>query len=112
VNALDAPAALLRNLSAAGHSLALDVVDRSGRSAVGAGVRVTAGGRSQFAVVSGGTSYLSTSSPVLRFGLGSARAIDEIEVRWPWREREIWTKPAQAVRGRLRLSEGTGKSAP
>ena len=76
VNALDAPAAILRNVSEGGRFLELDVVDRSGRPAVGARVRVTAGGRSQVAMVVAGGSYLSASaSPFIlrpRFGVGRA----------------------------------------
>jgi hypothetical protein len=52
------------------------------RNAVGAVVTVLAGGRRQARVALSGSSFLSTSDPRLHFGLGSARRIDELQVRW------------------------------
>jgi hypothetical protein len=56
---------------------------KSNRDAIGARVTVTAGGVSQTAEVRGGGSYLSTHDPRLHFGLGKAKKVDRIEVRWP-----------------------------
>lgn len=56
---------------------------KSNRDAIGARVRVTAGGVTQTAEVRSGASYLSTNDPRLHFGLGKARQADLIEVRWP-----------------------------
>ena len=42
-----------------------------------------AGGRRQVAQRLGGGSYQSASDPRLHFGLGEARRIDWLEVRWP-----------------------------
>ncbi len=54
------------------------------RSAIGAIVRVTAGGRTQTQYVSGGFGHGNVQNDlVLTFGLGSACAVDNIEVRWP-----------------------------
>ena len=44
---------------------------------------IAAGGRRQTAWRFGGGSYASAGDPRLHFGLGPARRIDEIEVRWP-----------------------------
>ena len=55
----------------------------SNRDAIGARVAVTAGGRRQTAWRLGGGSYASAEDPRLHFGLGPARTIDEVEVRWP-----------------------------
>jgi hypothetical protein len=55
----------------------------SNRSAIGARVRVVAGGASQIREVSGGSGYLSQDSLPLEFGLGSATVVDSIIVRWP-----------------------------
>jgi enediyne biosynthesis protein E4 len=112
VNALDAPAAVLRNTSEAGHFLAVDIVDHTGRTAVGARVRVTAGGRTQAALVQAGGSYLSASPGRLWFGLGRAQAAERIEVEWPWGQREFWTKPTRPPHSSLRIAEGTGKPMP
>jgi enediyne biosynthesis protein E4 len=56
---------------------------RSNRSAIGARVRVTAGGRTQVDEVRGGGSYLSQHDLRLHFGLGSAREIERVEIDWP-----------------------------
>jgi enediyne biosynthesis protein E4 len=111
INALDAPAAVLRKTSAAGHFLAVDIVDRAGRTAVGARVRVTAGGRIQAAAVAAGGSYLSASPGRLYFGLGRAQAA-RIEVEWPWGQKEFWTMPTRLPHSPLRIAEGTGKPMP
>jgi len=55
----------------------------SNRSALGARVTVSAGGRgfSKQVVSSGG--YLSGLPTTLHFGLGTAASIDGVEIRWP-----------------------------
>lgn len=112
VNALDAPAAVLRNTSEAGNILAVDVVDGSGQPAVGARVRVTAGGREHVALVAAGGSYLSYSPGRLYLGLGSAQAVDLIEVEWPGGEREFWTRALRRSGPSLILKMGTGQRRP
>jgi hypothetical protein len=52
------------------------------RQAIGARVKVTAGGIAQYASVRAGESYLSSNDPRLHFGLGTASQAD-IEVTWP-----------------------------
>jgi hypothetical protein len=57
---------------------------RSNRSAIGARVRVKAGGLPwQVAEVQSGGSYLSQSDFTLHFGLGAAARVDAVEVAWP-----------------------------
>ncbi|MEO7144991.1 MAG: CRTAC1 family protein, partial [Bryobacteraceae bacterium] len=67
---------------------------RSNRSAIGASVRVTAGGRTQTAAVRSGGSYLSQSDLRLHFGLGTAKSIDRIDIRWPSGVRQVETNVA------------------
>jgi len=55
----------------------------SNRDAVGARVRLVAGGRSQVAQRVGGGSYQSANDGRLHFGLGRTRSIESIEVTWP-----------------------------
>jgi hypothetical protein len=56
----------------------------SNRAAIGARVKVTAGGRTQLQEVSGGYGHTAMQHDlVLTFGLGAACTVDEIEVRWP-----------------------------
>jgi hypothetical protein len=53
------------------------------RLAVGAKVKVTAGGMAQIGEVRSGGSYLSQNDLRLHFGLGKAAKVDKVEVRWP-----------------------------
>lgn len=53
------------------------------RDALGAVVRLWAGGRVQLREVRAGSSYLSQSSHDLLFGLGDHAKADRIEIRWP-----------------------------
>jgi hypothetical protein len=55
----------------------------SNRDAIGARVRLTAGGRTQTRLRVSSSGYLSQSDPRLHFGLGAAARIDRIEIRWP-----------------------------
>lgn len=56
---------------------------KSNRSAIGARVRVVTGQHSQINEVMSGSSYISQNDLRLHFGLGKARQVDLIEVRWP-----------------------------
>ena len=51
--------------------------------AIGARVKVVAGGMTQTDEVRSGGSYLSQSDVRLHFGLGAAENIDMLEIRWP-----------------------------
>jgi hypothetical protein len=62
---------------------------KSNRSAIGARVRLTAGGLTQIGEVRSGGSYLSQSDLRLHFGLGSARSIERLEIRWPSGGRQV-----------------------
>jgi hypothetical protein len=55
----------------------------SNRSAIGARVRVVAGGVSRIREVSGGSGYMSQNALTLAFGLGPAAEVDTLEIRWP-----------------------------
>jgi enediyne biosynthesis protein E4 len=73
------------------------------RDAVGAVVRLKAGGRIQVREVRAGSSYLSCSAKELYFGLGRETSADSIEVRWPDGKRETrYNVPA----GKLLWREG------
>jgi len=106
VSALDAPAALLRNVTTGGRSLTLDLVGRSPAAIqpIGAKVRATIGGRTIVRVLAGGGSYLAASDRRIHLGLGQARQVDRLEVTWPSGRVEVWRDlPA----GTLRTKEGT-----
>lgn len=57
---------------------------QSNRAAVGARVRVTAGGSTRTREVYAGNGHLCPQVPLSQhFGLGSAEIVDSVEVRWP-----------------------------
>jgi hypothetical protein len=61
---------------------------RSNRSAIGARVRLTAGGMTQTDEVRSGGGYISQNDLRLHFGLGEARRIDKLEIQWPSGQKE------------------------
>ncbi|WP_081598357.1 FG-GAP-like repeat-containing protein [Singulisphaera acidiphila] len=80
------PLSYLRNLGPGGRALTLGLRGTgSNRDAVGAVVRVRAGGREQVQARLGGGSFLSASDGRLHFGLGEGPADETVsaEVRWP-----------------------------
>jgi hypothetical protein len=82
--------------------------EHGGRDAYGAEVRVTAGGRTFTRWVNPASSYLCSGDPRAHFGLGSAEAIDSIEVLWPDGRREAFE--GGGVDRRVELRKGEGKS--
>jgi enediyne biosynthesis protein E4 len=56
---------------------------KSNRDGIGAKIKLTAGGLTQFNHVSTTAGYASSSAGPIHFGLAAASIVDEIEVRWP-----------------------------
>jgi hypothetical protein len=79
------PAFLFRNDQLGGNrSIRLYLVGtKSNRDAIGARVRLTAGGMTQSRMVKSGSSYLSQSEFALTFGLGKHDQADRVVVDWP-----------------------------
>ncbi len=80
------PPLLARNRTAAACnwiSLELQGAGKSSRDAIGAEVTLTAAGKQQRAQIIGGRSYCSASDMRLHFGLGSARLVERVDVKWP-----------------------------
>jgi hypothetical protein len=59
---------------------------RSNTSAIGARVRLKAGGAVQHRQVTSARGYLSQSELTLTFGLGKAATVEEVEILWPGRD--------------------------
>lgn len=79
----DGPAYLLRNaLPDRGNWIMLRVLERSGRNALGAEVRLTIGDRVIRRDVMAASSYCASNDPRVHVGLGAASRVDAIEVRW------------------------------
>lgn len=86
VTVLNGKAKVLRNTSAnQNHWLQLKLVGvRNNRMGIGARMRVTAeDGSQQFNMVTTAVGYACSSDPRVHIGLGTARRVKEIEIRWP-----------------------------
>jgi hypothetical protein len=89
-NQNEPPSLLKQSGKQAGNWVLLKLVGvKSNRSAIGARVRLTAGGLTQIGEVRSGGSYLSQSDLRLHFGLGNARRIDRVEIQWPSGVRQV-----------------------
>jgi enediyne biosynthesis protein E4 len=56
---------------------------KSNRMAIGARLKLVAGGMTQTEEIHSGGSYLSQSDTRVHFGLGTATSIDSLEIHWP-----------------------------
>ena len=85
VTALSAPAEIWMNDSpGASHWLELSLQGtKSNRDGIGAKVKVTAGGKTQYNHVTTASGYASSSAGPVHFGLGEAKVADEVEIHWP-----------------------------
>jgi len=79
------PPSLLKNMNANGYHRVLFklVGTKSNRAAIGARVTIRSSGVKQFSEVRGGASYLSQNDLRLHFGLGTAKKMESVEIRWP-----------------------------
>jgi enediyne biosynthesis protein E4 len=79
------PAYLYRNDQFAGNrSIRFRLVGtKSNRDAIGATVRIVAGGVTQSRMVKSGSSYLSQSELPVTFGLGKRSQVESAIIRWP-----------------------------
>ena len=105
VAVLDAAPVILRSNGTANHWLGLTLVgSKSNRSGIGARVTVTSvSGQKQIFDASTAGSYLSSNDPRIVIGLGSAKAVKSVEVRWPSGRVQTLTNPG--VDRYLRISE-------
>jgi enediyne biosynthesis protein E4 len=78
----------------------------SNRSAIGAHVRIVAGGATLVREVRGGGSYYSQNDLRIHAGLGGATRIERVEVRWPNGGAEVWQDVP--IRKIVTLVEGKG----
>jgi hypothetical protein len=105
------PARVYRNDAAAAHGRVRLLLrgTKSNRDGIGARVKARVGSTWHSRQVRTGSSYLSQSELPVTFGLGAARAIDEIVVEWPAGVTDRLTG-VQSGR-RYVLTEGTGITA-
>lgn len=101
-----APIVLRNDLTSGRAWLALELRGtKSNRSAVGARVRLTAGGRVRVAELQPASSFQSSNEPCVRFGLGDLAEVDEITIRWP--SGAVDTIRKVKTRQRLVITEGS-----
>lgn len=83
---MDSVVRLLENLVSGSPKNFLVVKPRmpgSNHRAIGAVVRITAGGLDQTRLISAGTSFLGQEPAEAFFGLGSATTVDQLTIEWP-----------------------------
>jgi enediyne biosynthesis protein E4 len=97
---------LLRNEGGnRGNAVLVQLIGReSNRGGIGARVRATVAGRSQIREIKAGSSYLGQNDLRAHFGVGAAREIDRLEVRWPSGHRDVLEHVA--VNGIVTITEG------
>src|ERR1700674_4046871 len=111
LNVVEAPS-LLKNMNANGfHRVLFKLVGtKSNRAAIGARVTIRAAGIKQFSEVRGGASYLSQNDLRLHFGLGTAKKMESVEIRWPGGKVEtLENVAADAI---YRIAKGAGIRTP
>ncbi len=84
VNCLYAPALLLKNKSNPGNSLSIACRGEGANPfGIGAKVWVFSGGRMQYQQLNTTRGFMSSTEPLLHFGLGQSDAADSVLVVWP-----------------------------
>jgi enediyne biosynthesis protein E4 len=85
VGDIDGAPMLLKNEGVPGrHWVSFELAGtKSNRLAIGARLKLVAGGMTQTDEIHSGGSYLSQNDLRVHFGLGSATKIDSVEIRWP-----------------------------
>ncbi|HET7441780.1 MAG TPA: CRTAC1 family protein [Terriglobales bacterium] len=106
-NMNDRPSLLVNQVRSPNHWIELKLEGtRSNRDAIGAKVTVKLGKRVLVDEVRSGSSYISNNDMRLHFGLGTARKVDSLEIRWP--SGLVETYDIQKVDAIHTTKEGTG----
>jgi hypothetical protein len=106
----DAPAYVLRNVAPAGGGwIICRLLNRAGIDAINATVRLEAAGNVQFRDVIPNQGYCSSHDPRIHFGLGAAKRVERISVRWRKGDEETFG-PYDAGHI-IELREGAGQRA-
>ena len=111
LNNIDGPPVLLRNVVDNGNNwveLKLVGGPKSPRDAIGAKAFLTANGMTQRDDVISGGSYISNNDFRLHFGIGKAKQVDKLGIRWPDGVKENITLPG--VNRVFTIVEGKGVS--
>ena len=110
---LDNAATLLMGRGKTGNWLQVDLAGSAPNpGAIGAIVRIEAGGRVQLRQVAAGAGFLASSERVLHFGLGSESAIESLEVLWPSGHRQRYSAIDANQRLTIRESALASRAQP
>jgi hypothetical protein len=102
---MNAKPSLLKNTNTTQNFINIRLIGtKSNRSAIGARVVVQTGARKQIDEVMSGGSFYSQSDLTLHLGVGQAKTIDRVEVRWPGGATEEWK--SLAANALVTLTEG------
>ncbi len=118
VNMDDAPTLLRNDGGNANNWLLIRLIGAgANRQAIGARVIVEVGGKKQLREVHSGTGYISQDDMRLHFGLGQARLIERLTLRWPDGRSEVLENVAAnrmitVAYGRGIIAEGFAVSEP
>ncbi len=111
INHMNEPPSLLRNDG--GNRLSFISIkligSKSNKDGIGARVTITSAGRKQVQEVRSGSSFMSHSDMRLHFGLGAAQNVEEIDIRWPFRNSTTTLRNVKANQF-LTIVEGGGVS--
>ncbi|HWF87287.1 MAG TPA: CRTAC1 family protein [Pyrinomonadaceae bacterium] len=105
VSVLDDAPVILKNAGTPHHWLGIELIGtKSNRNGIGARVTVTdATGKKQIFDAGTAGSYLSSNDPRIVVGLGNAKAVRSVEVRWP--SGRVQTIPTPAIDQYMRITE-------
>src|SRR5207302_10528724 len=78
---------------------------KSNRDAIGARVKLEAGGLTQIREIDGGNGYAGQSTRRAHFGIGAAAKIDRVEIKWPSGRTESVSVPINRI---SYIEEGRG----
>ncbi len=107
ISHINAQAVLLKNIGADNHGwLGVELVGKSPRDPIGATLLLEAGGRRLGRAIKGGGSYLSANDRRIVFGLGDAKKVERLAVRWPSGEMQTWEGKDLGTNQYVRLTEG------
>jgi hypothetical protein len=114
VTTVAGPARLYRNVAPKrGHWLLVRAVDPAlRRDALGAEVRVRAGGKEFLRLIGPAGSYLSSGDARAHFGLGPAERVEGIDIVWPDGTKETFEGRAADQAITLEKGKGTRRAAP
>ena len=108
INNLDSTPTVLRNVAApTGHWLALRLIGKAPRDAIGSIAYLTTGKLRQRQDVVSGAVYCSQNDMTLHFGLGAATKVDKLEIQWADGATELFA--VAGVDQIITLTEGKGR---